>query len=282
MSAHEPRALTLEFRSNPDASVRNRLALADVRDGIGLWRLWWTLGWFDIMLRYRGSVLGPLWLTLSTAVMVAALGVLYSTLFGMDLHTYFPFVALSLVLWNFVSASVSDACACFTQSEGMIRSVRMPFTLYAMRAVVRNVISAAHNIVVPLAVFAIFSTWPGLQALAALPGFALWVVDSLAACLLLGCVCARFRDIPQIVGSIMQIAFFVSPVIWKPELVSERLRGLLVFNPFYTLIEIVRAPLLGSDPALGVWASALGYSALLCGVTAVLFARVRGRIAFWV
>ena len=54
-------------------------------------------------------------------------------------------------------------------------------------------------------------------ALLALPGLVLWLLDSLAVCLLLGALCARFRDIPPIVGSVMQMAFFISAVIWKPE-----------------------------------------------------------------
>ena len=57
---------------------------------------------------------------------------------------------------------------------------------------------------------------------------------------------------------------------------------LLFLNPFYTLLEIVRGPLRGDIVRLRVWASALGYSALLCGLAWVLFARTRGRLAFWV
>ena len=155
-----------------------------------------TLGWFDIRLRYRGSVLGPFWLTLSTAVMVAALGVLYSALFKMELHDYLPYLAVSLVLWNALATVVGEACTCFLQSEGMIRSMRMPFTLYAGRVLVRNLLVLAHNVVVILIVYAWFDVWPGVLAIEALPGLAIWLLDALAACMLLGALCARFRDIP--------------------------------------------------------------------------------------
>lgn len=282
-AALEPRSTAdLRLHSDPSAGARQRLALQDVRDGAGLWRLGLTLGWFDIRLRYRGSVLGPFWLTLSTGVMVAALGFLYSQLFKMELHDYLPFLALSLVLWGFLSSLVTDACGCFQSAEGMIRSQRMPFTLYAMRVIVRNVLVLAHNVVVILAVYAVFDVWPGWAALGAIPGLALWVADGLAVCLLLGAVCARFRDIPPIVGSVMQIAFFISPVIWKPELLVGPQAGYLPFNPFFTLLEIVRAPLLGQAASAAVWGSALAFSALLCAAAWLLFARVRGRLAFWV
>lgn len=271
----------LRLRADLSPGARQRQAMQDIVDSTRLWRLALTLGWLDIRLRYRGSVLGPFWLTLSTAVMVAALGVLYSTLFKMDLHDYLPFLALSLVLWNsYLAAIIGDACLCFTSADAMIRSVRMPFALHAWRTVVRNMLVLAHNVIVIVGVFAIFGTWPGWSALLALPGVLVWLIDSIAACLLLGTFCARFRDIPPIVGSIMQIAFFVSPIIWKPELI-EHGRRFLPLNPFFSLLEIVRAPLLGSLPSWHVVIAAAAYSVLVCGLSWTLFVRVRGRLAFW-
>jgi len=275
-------ASTLLLQPDPSHAYRQRLAVLDAIGGLRLWRLAATLGWFDIRLRYRGSVLGPLWLTLSTGVMVAALGTLYSTLFRMNLHDYLPFLALSLVLWGFLSSSVTDACTCFQQAEGMIRSVRLPFTVHALRVIVRNVLVLGHNVLVILAVYLLLDSWPGWNAALALPGFLLWVVDALACTLLLGAVCARFRDVPPIVGSVMQIAFFVSPIIWRPEMLHGNAATLLPWNPFFTLLEVVRGPLLGGAPGWIIWGSALGYSAALCALAWFGFARVRARLTFWV
>ncbi|MBV9786381.1 MAG: ABC transporter permease [Acidisphaera sp.] len=290
--AHASHAAATPFQASHDEAVmefvaglplagRHRLAVDDLREGLRLRRLFATLGWLDIKMRYRGSMLGPFWLTLSTAVMVGALGVLYSTLFRMNLHEYLPFLALSLVLWNFLSALVGDSCICFTAAEGMIRSIRMPYFLYAGQVIVRNFLVLAHNVVVIVVVYLIFSIWPGLRAVLAVPALLLWVVDAFAVAILLGTFCARFRDIPPIVGSIMQIAFFVSPIIWKPELIQHHARW-LPLNPFFSLLEIVRGPLLGEFPSWEIWAASLFYSALLCGTAWALFVRVRGRLAFWV
>ncbi len=277
-----PARAAFVLHGTPSAAVRQRLAAQDLREGLGLWRLFATLGWLDIRLRYRGSILGPFWLTLSTGVMVAALGVLYSALFKMSLPDYLPFLAVSLVLWGFVSSIVAEGSTCFTQSEGMIRSVRMPFTVHAARVVVRNLLVLGHNLLVIVVVYAAFDRWPGAAALLVLPGLALWIVDALAISALLGAICARFRDIAPIVGSIMSIAFFVSPIIWKPELLTGDQARWLPFNPFYTLLEIVRAPMLGAAADWHVWASALGFSAALCVAAWVAFVRVRSRLSFWV
>ena len=271
---------TLDLQSENTRTQRHGMVWADLASAVRLWRLAMTLGWLDIKLKYRGSLLGPFWLTISTAVMVAAMGGLYSILFHMDLSTYLPFLALSLVLWNSMGGMVTEACTTFTQAEGTIRSVRMPFFVHAMRVVVRNLISFLHNLPVIVAVFVIFRIWPGFVAAASLPGLALWMLDAFAACILLGAVCARFRDIPPIVASVMQIAFFVTPVVWRPEQLGAR-GWWLPYNPFDALLEVVRAPLLGQLPSLQVWGLAFGYSLVFCALAWVFFTRARVRIAYW-
>ncbi len=263
---------------------RARMAFSDVKDTVVLWPLIWTLSLMDIRLRYRGSMLGPFWLTLSTAVMIGSLGFLYARLFHTDIHTYLPFLTLSLVLWNFISIVTGEGCTCFTSAESVIRGMRMPLLVHAARVVMRNILVLAHNVIVIVVVFTIMHTVPGPGSFTILPAFALWLVDALAASVLLGILCSRFRDIPPIVGSIMQIAFFVSPVIWSPTILAHRGLGIVLikWNPFYALLEIVRGPLLGDPLSLHTWARALGYSALLVGLAALSFIRVRPRIAYWV
>jgi len=276
-----PSAASFELAPGQSLAEHQRLALRDLRGTIALWRLCRTLSWLDIRLRYRGSMLGPLWLTLSTGVMVGAMGFIYSTLFHMDLHEYLPFLAVSQVLWAFLATLVADGCTAFTAAEATIRSVRMPFVLYAARIVLRNYIILGHNALVIVVVFAALSAWPGATVLLALPGLLLWSIDALAIALLLGALCARFRDIPPIVASVMQMTFFVTPVIWKPDQLGSK-QWLLPFNPFFTLLQIVRAPLLGEIPSLSTVVSALVSSVVLCSISWLLFARARGRIAFWV
>jgi lipopolysaccharide transport system permease protein len=277
----EARYALLELRGDSSFTTRNRLAVQDVTEGVRLLPLAWTLGWLDIRLRYRGSTLGPLWLTLSTGIMVGALGYLYAGIFHTDVHDYLPFLCLSIVLWGFLNSVVSDSCNVFTESEGVVRSVRMPFFLFAIRVLVRNVLVLGHNILVIAVVFVVFDVWPGWAGLLTIPGLLLWAVDCLALALLLGSFCARFRDILPIVSSVMQIAFFVTPVIWKPEQLGSTGQSWLSFNPFFDLLHIVRSPLLGASPGVDVWLGAGLYSMALWALAWGLFSRARGRIAFW-
>lgn len=263
---------------------RFQLAGTDLKDGVRLWRLIWTLAFSDIKLRYRGSALGPFWLTISTSVQIGAMAFLYADLFHTDIHAYLPYLAISIILWNYLNMLIADGCTCFTQAESLIKGTRMPFTVHATRSVVRNTIVLAHNIVVVVAVFLIMGVHESLYSLAAIPAFCLWLIDAFAISLLFGAFCARFRDVPQIILSVMTIAFFVTPVMWYAKLLEKHpMADLLIrFNPFFYILEIIRAPLLGTPMTLDMVLKAVIVSVILVLAAAVAFARTRGRIAYWV
>jgi len=261
-----------------------RLVAEDLRAAASLWHLAWTLSILDIKLRYRGSLLGPFWLTLSTAVMIGSIGFIYSYLFHTDMTTYLPFLTFSLTFWTFLSTMMTDGCNVFIQAESTIKGMKLPLSLYAARAVLRNLIILAHNIVVVIAVFLVFRVSITEWAVLAIPGFIIWLVDGFLMGLLFGIFCTRFRDVPQIIMSILQILFFVTPIMWQPDQIKGRpvLSLIMTLNPFEALMHIVRAPILGVPIGLLSWADALVFSGVLAVGSLLLFARMRGRIAFWI
>ena len=273
----------IELRSFDAADPRRlELALADLREGLSRWRLAWALAWLDIRHRYRGSVLGPFWLTLSTGAMVAGLGFIYSRLFQLPLADYLPHLVASLVTWNLMSALVQDATVSLINARGAIRQLPMPYTVHALRAVLRNAIVAAHNLPLVALVFLIVGHGPGVEVLLLPVGLLVLAVNGFAAMLLLGMLCARFRDVAQIVASVMQFGFFMTPVLWRPSQLPAEMQPLLLLNPFYCVLETVRGPLAEDGGPVAAWAAALVYTALLAGAAFALFVRFRGRIAYWV
>jgi lipopolysaccharide transport system permease protein len=148
----------------------------------------------------------------------------------------------------------------------------------------RNILVLAHNVVVIVVVFVIFRTVPSLASFSLLPAAGLWVIDAMAVCLMLGVFGARFRDIPPIIGSVVQIAFYLTPIMWSPVMLLHRGMSLVLvkWNPFYALLEIMRGPLLGQTLDPGAWSVALGYSAGLVVLSGLVFVRARPRIAYWV
>jgi len=276
--AREPAAA---YRIDAAAPEHQARAIEDLATGFGRWRLAATLAWLDLRNRYRGSVLGPFWLTLSTGAMLLGLGLLYAQLFKLPLRDYLPHLAVSLVVWNAIASLVNDATVSLSAQEAIIRQMRLPFTVHALRCVMRNALVAAHNLPLIAIVFAATGRWPGWEALLAVPGLVILAVNAFAATLFLGMLCARFRDIGPIVNSVMQLAFFMTPIMWKPELLGEW-QAVLPLNPFYAVLETLRGPLAEGGGPLLAWAAALLYTGALCTLAAVFFVRYRGRIAFWV
>ena len=278
----EPRpAASALYQVDAANPQRRERAIADVAMGLRRWRLAAALAWLDIRNRYRGSVLGPFWLTLSTGVMLLGIGITYSTLFKLSLVEYLPHLAVSLVVWNFISQMVTEATTSFVQSEAIIRQMPLPYTIHALRCMLRNLLIGAHNLPLILLVFVACGTYPGWEVLLAIPGLILIALNGFALALLLGMVCARFRDIGPIVGSVMQLFFFLTPIIWKPQLLGEW-AVLLPFNPFYVILETVRGPLIEGGGTLIAWSAALFYTSVNVVVAAVFLVRFRSRVAFWV
>ena len=180
-----------------------------------------------------------------------------------------------------INQTVTDACTSLTSAEGIIRQMPLPFTVHVLRSVFRNALITAHSLPLVFLVFLATGTMPGWEVLLLIPGLLLVVANAFFVSLLLGMVCARFRDIAPIVNSFMQLAFYMSPVLWKPELLGDRAQW-LPLNPFYTVMETVRGPLVEGGVSAIVWTSAILYTLLTAAVALAFFIRFRGRIAFWV
>jgi lipopolysaccharide transport system permease protein len=258
-----------------------RAAFSDVRNGITLWPLWLRLGWNDILQRYRRSILGPFWLTASTAIMVITLGVLYAELFNTPILDFLPYLCVGLLVWNFIASFLIEGGVLFTGAESYIKQIRLPYSVYVFRSSWSKLIILAHNSVIYFGILIFFGIWPGAVALLAIPGLSLVLLNGAIAMLFIGMVSARFRDIPQLINSIVQIVFFVTPIMWKPELLRSR-TYIADLNPFYHLLEIVRAPLLGDLPSAKSYVAVLLITAFNVIIVGAFFARFRSRISYWV
>lgn len=276
-----------QFHLGPSAEGADSPFCAAWRDffeGLQLVPIWGMLGWHDIRQRYRRSVIGPFWLSISAAIMVGALGFVYSGLFSQDMSKYLPFIAVGMIVWGFISTVFNEASTVFVSSEGMLKQIRLPLTVHVCRMVWRNFIIFAHNAVIILAVM-IWAHTPITWELILIPAALLIICfNGLNVGLLLGIFCTRFRDIVQLVANLIQLLFFVTPIMWSPAILSSRdvdRAWVAEYNPAYHFIEIIRAPVLGEPILMNSWAVVL----VISGVTWLLamwaLTKFRHRVAYW-
>jgi ABC-type polysaccharide/polyol phosphate export permease len=256
-------------------------AVRDFITGIASIHVWPMLGWQEIRLRYRRSTLGPIWLTLSTGALIACMGPLYGVLLGHDIASYYPFLAVGYILWLLISSLMNEGCMVFISAESMIKQLPMPFSIHVLRMVWKNVVVFFHNSLIVAVVLWFFPPRLGWHTLLILPGVFVIALNGIWIATILGILCARFRDIPQLVQSIVQVGFFLTPVLWRPEALGRN-SWIADWNPFYHFLELVRAPLLGYElrPLSLLVALAVTIGGYVCAL--MMFARYRARIAYWV
>src|SRR3712207_4055927 len=94
--------------------------------------------------------------------------------------------------WDLVAQAITGACVCPTGQGAVIRQVPLPHTVHALRCVLHSAFTAAHNLPLIALVFLVVGVTPGREMLLALLGLGLLALNTLAASLLLGMLCARF------------------------------------------------------------------------------------------
>ena len=258
-----------------------RRAISDVVTGLAEWRIWANLAWTDVRTRYRRSMIGPFWITLSMAITVTALGVLYSQLFRLNIYEFIPYLALGFVLWGFLAPALNECCQTFIANRNFIKQSTLPLTVYAYQTTARQLIIFAHNFLIYFALVILLRIPIGWETLLAIPAFLLIVLTVFGFGLFLAVVSARYRDIPNIVQNVLQVGFYLSPILWRSDLLPER-TAILQFNPFYYLIYSVRMPLLGEAPPANIWigTGTITVISLVLGLTS--FVLMRRRIAYWI
>jgi ABC-type polysaccharide/polyol phosphate export permease len=242
--------------------------------------LWRTLGSADIKFRYRRTVLGPFWLTLSTGVMIFAIGLTYSVILHQDLSSYFPKLAIGIILWNFISSTVSEGCSLFTLTAAFIKSYAIPLPIYIFRSLWRNVLIFSHNILIVPVIWLVVPWKLSPIVLLSLVGYVVMLLFVLGLALFFSVICTRFRDIPQIVSSVLQLTFFITPIMWSPDALGSH-RWLAELNPFFSIIELVREPLLNQIPDFHQWLIAICSALISLACGAAVYDRYAPRIAYW-
>lgn len=272
-----------------DAAAQSKTftrAWGDLVSGFGKRELWLHLGWQDIKQRYRRSVLGPIWITIATGTMAVALGGLYSTLFHLPLADHLPYVTLGLIIWNLISASILEGADVFVANEGLIKQLPTPLSVHVYRLVWRQVLLFAHNIIIFVIIAIIFPKPWSWADLSVIPALALIVANCVWVALCFGILSTRYRDISPLLASLVQLLFYVTPIIWNDQTLRGQGAGawskIIELNPLLHYVDIVRAPLLGEPQHLRHWAVVISLTVVGWIVAAIAMRQYRARVPYWV
>lgn len=243
--------------------------------------VWFTLGSQDIKLRYRRSILGPLWITISMAITIYSMSFLYGRLFNIEISTYLPYLASGIIGWAFISALIIESGQVFIEAEGYIRNQESYISTFMMRLIIRNILIFLHNSLVFIPIIFFLHLPVNYKLLLLIPGILIIAINAFFYGTVLAIIATRYRDFAQIVSSLIQIIFFITPVMWMSKTLGNNMQWVVKYNPFAYFLNLIRAPLLATSAYPGeifviFWVTILG---LL--LYTLLLSKYKYRIVFW-
>lgn len=243
--------------------------------------VWIKLSTLDILKRYRRSILGPFWITITTLVTTTTLSFIYSKVLNVEIYKYFPYLTIGLIYWNFVSTLLNESCETFIESERIIKQENFSFVVYVLRVISRNYIILFHNLLIFIIIFFVL----GIPSIKNLLLFTLSLVIiffvSIPISFLISILSARYRDIPPIVASLLQLSFFATPILFKKNLLGEY-EFILQFNPFFYFLEIFRNPILGEPVGAEIYIGCIIIALCSWLFFLLIYNKSKDKISFWI
>lgn len=205
--------------------------------------------WLQFLIRYRRTLLGPLWIIITPALFIGFLGLLYAEIGNIPASSFIPHLAIGLVFWTLINSFVTNSTVIFIHGKAQILQGTLSIPSIIMMNIFTNILTFAHQLIIICAVLVYLRIDMSAYAFLSIIGFALIVLNGVWLSFVFGILGARYRDLQEIVQAVMRIAFLATPIIWMP---GETGRGgvlgiYLTINPFYHFLELVRAPLLGAS-----------------------------------
>lgn len=255
------------------------IMIEDILKALKVADRWMLLSWYDIKAKYRRSILGPFWLVIIYLVSSASLGILGSIMMKTDMRSIFPSLAAGLFAWNMFNAVLMESCDVFIRSTFIIQNVRVNLLEFVFRMVSRNLIVAAHTLVV-LIIILLFLVGINSNIFWLIPYIALFTINAVFIGVVLGFFTTRFRDVQQLVQSVMSILFFLTPIMWKKEMLADK-QFIAYLNPFANFLEILREPLLGNVPSDFAISYCLIFTLVMFILTFFIYKKYQHRLIYW-
>lgn len=240
--------------------------ISDYFRGLREVTVWSYMAIFDTKARYKRTLLGPLWTTINGIVFIGLYSFVFPRLFKSSIDDVLAFIAAGYFVWSMISITITEISTVLWGYGDVIKlTSTSPNTLF-MRALMRNLIVFLHHLASYYFVVAFYGIYPTHILLVFLT-----MIPVAAFVLGLGQVFAfinlRFRDVEQLLASIILALFFFTPILWPPQMIDPAMVGnnlpwYILYNPFYYMIEIMREPMLGNMPNLK-------YLVIACGISCV-------------
>ena len=201
---------------------------------------------------------------------------------GKRASVFVPWLAIGFTMWQLILAVVTEGAKTFSRVSSIIHNIPLPLSIHVYCAVMRHVINYCHNFVIVILVLIIFPPPFTVSMALFIPGFLITMVTAVAVTIIFGILGARFRDFSYTVSMVMGPMFFLTPIIWMPDMVTGSRSHFVEMNPFTHFVAIIREPILGGEPTLLNYVITIGISVMLMLISLYMLGRHRAKVPYWI
>ena len=236
----------------------------------------------DLKVRYRRSAIGFLWTMLQPLLTMLVLQVAFSALFRFDLPNYPVYVLAGILFWNFLSQSVISSMNSLRGNAQLLKKVPVPKEVFPIATVASGLVNLLFALA-PLLLILVVTGHPLRPSLLFLPvAIVIATVFVLGAGLLLSPLAAFFQDVVEMVGVVMTMLMYLTPVFFPLAIVPERFRWIVRYNPLRVILDVFRVPIYeGRLPSPLTISVATGLAVVSFLVGRIVFRRSCDRTAFY-
>ena len=256
---------------------------------IRIWELryfWLSLVRNDLDNRYKRSFFGIGWSLLKPLAMTTVLCVVFGKLFNVAVEDYAPYLLIGMTTWQFFTESLLLGCNSLSLGSAYIRQQQVPLAIFPLR----TVLAAGFHFLVALSLAILTTLYfkGGLDPvalLAILPALVVLFLIGWSIAIISGVIYTHFPDTNQLLEIGLQVLFYVTPILYRPEFASRggRLAKLVEWNPITSLLTLIRAPILdGALPPMQNIVISLCFLAGVGCLAIVLLRKMERTLVFWI
>lgn len=222
-----------------------------------------TLAHASLRVRYRQTWSGFLWVILNPIILLGAQGIIFSSIFNINILKYFFYFASGLLPWFFLSQTLDMGTSLLRSQSSSIKSYFVPPVTFILALCLENFLNFAAStllIVLPLMIFEGQPLWILLFWILSLIPL---VITTSAFTFITSTANIVYRDVRFVVSFVLSVFYFLTPIFYKLEILPTKIQAILIWNPFFIMIAPFQTWALGHS--VQTWLVAFSKSVLLMG-----------------
>lgn len=213
----------------------------------------------DLTVRYKRSVLGFAWTMLNPLLLMLIFVVVFSSIFRFAIKHYEIYFLAAYVAWNFFAQTTIGAMGSLAWNGALMKRVRVPKTIFALASTISGIINLLLSFVPLLLIMYAVGMKVHASILFVPFGVLLLGIFTFGVALLLSAVAVFFTDVREMWTIAITGLMYLTPIVYPLAVVPERYRRIILYNPLFHLLELIRQPIYdGVLPSSDhIWASVI-------------------------